>query len=94
MRFIGVLLVLALVGCGKKSTCEKAVAKMMDCKTVVGGLLPRSPDQMWVTKQEEGQFKNTLLGACDAATENEETQKKRMECVAKTDDCSALAKCE
>jgi hypothetical protein len=94
MRLLGVMLVLALVACSKKSTCEKAVAKMMECKQVVGGLLPRSADQMWVTKTEEGQFKNTLIGACDAAVENEETQKKRMQCVAKTDDCSALAKCE
>ena len=92
MRVILVMLLAASAGCGKKSTCEKAVDRMMECKTIVGGLLPRPP--AWVTKTEEGQLKGTLRGACDAAVESDAAQEKRMKCVAEADNCDALAACE
>jgi hypothetical protein len=78
-----------LAGCQSKSTCDKAVAKMIECKIVVGGLLPNTGPQAFLDDAH-----GRLKGACDVAVESNEADKRRMECAAKATTCDELLACQ
>jgi len=84
------LLLVVLSACGSKSTCEKAVNRMIECKMIVGHLLPKaSGDQIFLDDAH-----GRLSGACDVAVENNEGDRKRMECAARASSCDELMRCD
>ena len=91
MKLVALAMVVGLVGCKKESLCEKAANKMLDCKRIVGGLT--NGRDLWVTGYDRSQAKQTLVGACDAATDASESSKKQMQCVVDADGCDFSA-CE
>ncbi len=84
-----VVFVATLTGCKSKSTCENAVAKMIECKIVVGNLLPKSGPEAFLDDAH-----GRLTGACDVAVEGNEADKRRMECAAKASTCDELLACQ
>jgi len=76
-----------LAGCSK-STCDKAVARMIECKMIVGNLLPKQSGEVYL-EQANGRLK----GACDVAVEANEADRKKMECAAEASSCDELARC-
>jgi hypothetical protein len=83
------VMVAQLIGCGSKSTCDKAVAKMIQCKIVVGNLLPGKGPEVFLDDAH-----GRLKGACDAAVDSSEDDKRRMECAAKASTCEQLLACQ
>ncbi len=87
MRFLIVaFLFVGIVGC-KKDTCAKAADRMVECKLIVGHLIPNAGEQVFLDNAN-----GTLRGACDAAI-SEEPMKSAMECAAAADSCAELAAC-
>jgi hypothetical protein len=93
MKLVALVLVstLAHVACKKESLCDRAVERMLECKRIVGNLT--AGRDMVVTKLDRSQARQTLVGACDAATDADEKSKKTMQCVADASDCE-LSACE
>ncbi len=88
MRMAAFLVGILVAGCSK-STCGKAVDKMLECKIVVGDLLPGKGSEVFLDDA-----KGRLTGACDVAVDNDGEDKRRMECAASASTCEALVACQ
>jgi hypothetical protein len=74
-------------GCDK-GTCAKAAKRMVECKVVVGGLIPHQKGPITIDNPH-----GVLRGACDAAC-SDPAVKKQMECVAEASSCEDLELCQ
>ena len=90
MRVVLLVVVFLTLAACKKSTCESAVNRMVECKLVVGGLMSIGEGGRIVDNAN-----GMLRGACDAAMDSgDESKRKVMECAAAASSCDELAKCE
>ena len=89
MRSVMLLLAVSTAACSK-STCEKAVNRMIECKMIVGNLLPKASGNQILLDDAHGR----LSGACDVAVENNEADRRRMECAARASSCDELMRCD
>jgi hypothetical protein len=86
-RVLALALALVILPACSRSTCKRAAARMVECRTMVGHL-GTDPNNL-----SEHQGIAQLEGACEVAAQSDPEKAKLMACVADAPSCDALAEC-